>query len=60
MIVKVELTEPEIMTAIADYIMRKVGVEVATKSLFVEVKSKQNYKSEWEQAAMRVSCDVHS
>lgn len=58
MIIKVELTEPEVMQAIAMYIGDKTDIDVDPKQLNVEVKSKQNYKSEWETAAIRVSCDV--
>jgi hypothetical protein len=55
---KVELTEAEIMLAIAAWIEAQTGVAVPVKGLFVETKSKQNYKSEWEVAAIRVSCNV--
>lgn len=59
MIIKVELTEPEIMNAIREYISRLTNVEIESGDLRVEVKSKQNYKSEWEHAAIRVNCDVY-
>ena len=58
MIIKVELTEQEVMLAIAEYISSSTGVEVNSKSLNVEVKSKQNFRSEWETAAIRVKCDI--
>lgn len=60
MIIKVELTEPEILQAIAQFVADKTGVTVESKSLYVQVKSKQNFKSEWELAAIRVSCDVYA
>lgn len=60
MIIKVELDEKEIMKAIAEYISRKTNVEVSSKSLCVEVKSKQNFKSEWEKAAIRVNTYVYA
>lgn len=59
MIIKVALTQPEIMQAIAEYISRKTNVDVAPSELRVEVKSTQNYRSEWENAAIRVNCDVY-
>jgi hypothetical protein len=57
-IIKVALTEAEVMKAIAEYISRKTNVDVSPSALFVEVKSKQNFKSEWEKAAIRVNTEV--
>jgi tetrahydromethanopterin S-methyltransferase subunit A len=51
--VDVKLDEDEIKQAIADYIDKKAGVIIDAEQVIVEVKSKQNYRSEWEHAAIR-------
>ncbi len=58
MIVKIEMVESEILRAIAEYISRTYGVTIEASQLNVEVKSKQNYKSEWEAASIRVNASV--
>lgn len=51
--VAVSLQEQEIKQAIADYVHTRSGVAIRPDAVTVEVKSKQNFKSEWEQAAIR-------
>jgi hypothetical protein len=55
---KIELTEAEIMAAIQSYIASHTGIELSAKDINIEVKSKQNYRSEWEQAAIRCNFDA--
>jgi len=52
---QVALTEKDIQAATEAYIEKEFGVRITTSQtrLVIEVKSKQNYKSEWEQAAYR-------
>lgn len=58
MIVNVKMTEVEIRAAISAYVYDRSGVRVEAKDVNVEVKSKQNYRSEWEQADIR--CDFQA
>jgi hypothetical protein len=58
--VKISMTEEEIRFAIVEYIRNNFGVSVIPFDLQIEVKSKQNYKSEWEQAAIRLEADART
>lgn len=53
--VKIEMAESEIRAALAAYVERHYGASVDPRELHVEVKSKQNYRSEWEKADIRVA-----
>lgn len=55
---KLELTEDDIRNAIGNYISSCLGLNIASKDIVIEVKSRQNYKSEWEQAAIRCSFEA--
>lgn len=55
---KVELSEPEIRAAIASYVADRTGVTIQEGEIVIEVKSKQNYRSEWEKAAIRCEFDA--
>jgi hypothetical protein len=50
---KIALSESEILSAVRSYIAAQTGIEVASSEIKIEVKSKQNYRSEWEEAAIR-------
>jgi hypothetical protein len=50
---KIDLSSVDIQVAIKQYIQEKFGFEEGDYELIIEVKSKQNYKSEWEQAEYR-------
>ena len=52
--VEVRMIEEEIRLAIAEYIQRRYGLNVSHKQLQIWVKSTQNYKSEWEQATIKL------
>lgn len=52
--INIDLTDKDFQLAVADYIQRHTGVEPSEYTMIIEVKSKQNYKSEWEQAELRV------
>lgn len=54
--IRVTMIEVEIRQAIAIYLENKYGVSVQADDLHIEVKSKQNYKSEWELASIRLDC----
>jgi hypothetical protein len=53
LIVNCTLSETEIREAIRDYIAKSTGVSIFPADVRIQVKSKQNYKSEWEEAAFR-------
>lgn len=52
---KVELHQSDIQEAIRDYIENHLRLSIPKDDIKVEVKSKQNYRSEWEEAAIRCS-----
>lgn len=51
--IKIELTEDDLKELIAQKISEKLNHEVKIKDISILVKSKQNYKSEWEVAAFK-------
>jgi len=53
--VNVEMNEKDIRDAISDWIRKEVGVSIYPQQVKIQVKSKQNYKSEWEEAAFRAN-----
>lgn len=55
----VELDENEIRKILTDHINNKFGTTFEPHLLPIEVKSKQNYRSEWETANIRVQFSVH-
>lgn len=59
MIINIKLTADEIKVAISDYILERYGIHILPKSVPLLVKSKQNYRSEWEQADIKVEGDVN-
>lgn len=54
----IELTEKEIRTALANHISNVFGIQFSVEEVPIEVKSKQNYKSEWESAAIRINFTI--
>lgn len=54
--IQLEIDEITLKKLIVDYLQRQlVEVEMDTKDIQIEVKSKQNHKSEWEVAAFRAT-----
>jgi hypothetical protein len=54
MTIDIEMDEKQLRELIHSYICDKLGsVNVASTDIVIEVKSRQNYKSEWETAAFR-------
>jgi len=54
--VKLEISEEDIKDILCDYLSSKLGdIEIDKKSLDIQVKSKQNYKSEWEIASFKAT-----
>ena len=53
--VLVELSEKDIKQIVKSYLEDKLNRDIDNIELQFEVKSKQNYKSEWERAAFKVT-----
>lgn len=51
--VNCSLSQDEIYAAISDYIHKTTGVSVYPKDVRIQVKSKQNYRAEWEEAKIK-------
>ncbi len=51
--IRIEINESDIIKLVAAAMSDKTGQEIAPEHIDIEVKSKQNYKSEWEVAAFR-------
>jgi len=54
MSIRIEISEKDVRKLVAEYIQEQTGTTVAPESVKIEVKSTQNYKSEWETAQFRV------
>jgi hypothetical protein len=58
---KIDLSEDDIRVAVKEYVEHIYGMTIGPgkATLTIEVKSKQNYKSEWENASYRgqLICD---
>lgn len=59
---KIDLTEDDVRAALKQYAEAKLemSIDTAKITLTVETKSKQNYKSEWENAAFRVRFEAET
>lgn len=56
MTIKIELNEKDLEQLVMDEIERRLGsIPIDTSKVTIEVKSKQNYRSEWESAAFRAT-----
>lgn len=53
--VEIELTEKDLRRLIVDYLANKIDINVRPEYIHILVKSKQNFKSEWEEAAFRAT-----
>lgn len=49
----IELTEEELRELVVRHLESLLNVPLTEKDVQIEVKSKQNYRSEWESAAFR-------
>ena len=49
----IEISESELKALVQKEICAKTGQEVSMSDIKIQVKSKQNYKSEWETAAFK-------
>ncbi len=53
--ISIELSEDNIRTILSDWLNKKYSLTLRPDDLQIEVKSKQNFKSEWEHAAIRIN-----
>ncbi len=51
--IRIELTEQDLKALILDHIRERMNADFNPDHVKIEVKSKQNYKSEWETANFR-------
>lgn len=56
--ISVELNEDNIRGILANYLNNKFSINIKPDQLHIEVKSKQNYKSEWEIADIRIKQEI--
>ena len=50
----IEVTEKDLRDLVLDFVRNKLGdVNISGESVIIEVKSKQNYRAEWESAKFR-------
>jgi hypothetical protein len=54
----VEMTETDIRKVLASHINETFGTDFTYENLPIQVKSKQNYRSEWEEASIRIQAHV--
>lgn len=54
--INIEIDEFQLKRLIMDHLTRQLGeIPITLDRIKIEVKSKQNYKSEWEQASFRAT-----
>ncbi len=56
--ISVQLTESDIREILAAIVSNNYGTEIKPEELHIQVKSKQNYKSEWEIADIRLDVNI--
>jgi len=53
--IQVELTEDDLKRLIVEHLSKVLQADVSVDSVDIKVKSKQNYKSEWETASFKAT-----
>ena len=56
--ISLELNETEIRQIIANHLNDEFSLNLSSTDLHIEVKSKQNFKSEWEIADIRLKQEI--
>lgn len=51
--IRIEVDERTLKRLVIRYLSEQVGADLSEKDVFIETKSTQNYKSEWESALFR-------
>lgn len=55
MTINIQLTERDLIRLVLADLSNKTGFDLTANDIKIEVKSKQNYKSEWETAEFRAT-----
>jgi hypothetical protein len=59
--INIEVTEKQMQRLILEYIQNTIpNIQVQLSDILIMVKSKQNYKAEWEKADYRATLEVHT
>lgn len=53
MILNIELNEDDLRKLVVEKLSKETNLDLSVKDVVIEVKSKQNYKAEWESASFR-------
>lgn len=53
--VKIEISEKDLKNLVKEYLQDKLNMEIEDHLIDIKVKSKQNYKSEWESASFKAT-----
>lgn len=57
--IDIEVDEITLKRLVVEYLQRKMGdIKIDENDVYIETKSKQNYRSEWEVAAFRAKATV--
>lgn len=56
--IKIEIDEKTLRRLVREHLTNVVGVPLSDTEIDIQVRSKQNYKSEWEAAAFRAVVDT--
>lgn len=57
--IMVEITEKELRQMVYEKLDQMTGCGIQADEIMIEVKSKQNYKSEWEKAEFRARVEIN-
>lgn len=59
--IRIEIDEKTLTTLVHEYLVKQLGVDILPDvyDIKIEVKSKQNYRSEWEKAEFRAVYEKH-
>lgn len=55
---KIEIDEKKLRELVSQYIEERTGNSIDEANIQILVKSKQNYKSEWEPASFKASVEI--
>lgn len=59
--IQIEIEEKTVRRLVLEHVQSMLGdIPVSEDDITIEVKSKQNYRSEWESAAFRARVDKHA
>ena len=56
--IRIEIDQKTLEKLVVDYISEHTGQNLPADKVVIEVKSQQNYKSEWEKADFRATANV--